>query len=149
MKRFFGQIFTSLVLLAAGVAVVAGFTSCENFLKAQEVKQQVEEAIAYNNAKPYLIKVTSVEGTGTVSKPAAGEALKKVTDSFEIRFEPLTDYEFLFWEVSSTSLPEGASINDYIQIEDPQKTETTVTLKKSLENIIIHATVIDRPRVIS
>ncbi|MCR4899485.1 MAG: DUF6273 domain-containing protein [Treponema sp.] len=125
------------------------FVSCKNFLNGQDTAEQLKTSIAYANAKPYLIKVTSQKGTGTITKPAAGESLKKVTDSFEIRFEPIADYEFLSWEVSSDKLPEGASIDDYIVIENPQSTETRVTFKKELENIVISATVIDRPRVIS
>ena len=125
------------------------FVSCNNFLKASETANDIKAAIAYANAKSYLIKVTSQEGTGTIAKPAAGEALKKATDSFEIRFEPITDYEFLSWEVFSDKLPAGANINDYIVIENPQSTETMVTFKKELENIVITATVVDRPRVIS
>ena len=125
------------------------FVSCDNFLKGAETAKQIEDAIAYANASPYLIRFASQEGTGTIAKPAGGEALKKVSDTFEIKFETSTDYEFLLWEASSKKLPAGSAISDYIEIEDVQSAETKVTFKKELEDIVITAKVSDRPRIIS
>ena len=51
MKKL--NLFTSLHKIGGGFVLCIAiflFTSCENFLKSQDVKQQIEDAIAYNNA---------------------------------------------------------------------------------------------------
>lgn len=114
-----------------------------------QTRDQLEKQIDYANAPEFLIKVTTRDGSGSIAKPAAGETFKKVTDIFDIRFEPLPDFEFVSWQASSQKLAEGQDINDYIEIEDARKAETRVTFKKALEDIVITATVAERAQIIS
>ena len=143
------QIKSNSIILLFSLILGLSFTSCNNFFKAGEVKDEIEQHIAYANASSYLIKVTFQEGTGSIAKPASGETLKKVTDTFDIRFEPLPDFAFICWQVTSTKLLEGQNINDYVEIEDIQKAETRVTFKKALEDIVITARVAERAQIIS
>ena len=133
-KSLFGA-FTFFVLFAAG------FTSCENFLKSEDVKQDIVNTIEYNNAPSYTINVETIDNDkcGKVKTPATGEIIKKVTDVFPVRFEPADGYTFQGWEVVIKDLQPGEEPSNYIVFEDPYALETNVTFKKaSAKTIIIH-----------
>ena len=115
------------------------FTSCSNFLKGEQIKEELERILAYNNSKSYTILVTADKDSGQIKKPISGEVSKKATDVFEIKFEPEPGYSFARWEASSEALPPGESIYDYIEFEDAQNPDTKVTFKKELSSIVINA----------
>lgn len=146
-KDTFCKTFIKTCVFLFGSALL--LVSCNNFLKGADTANQLKAAINYANAKPYLIKVQPEKGTGNVVKPASGEALQKVTDVFEIKFEPSQEYEFVTWQISSKKLTTGQNISDYITIENPSKAETSVTFKKELEDIIITPVVARRPKLLS
>ncbi len=135
MKKL-GKILFSTILLTG---VLTLLTSCQNFLKGEEIKEEIETQIAYANAPSYKILVQAESEYGTVKKPVEGEVTHKATDSFEIKFLPADDHSFVRWEASSVSLPEGESIYDYISFEDAANPETTVHFKKALASIVIKA----------
>ncbi len=133
------KLLKSFVLLAGSTFLCLSFLSCDNFLKATEIKEEIEKAIAYNNAKSYTIKVEAQKGSGSILKPLGGEISKKATDTFTVSFEPDPDYTFVRWEAYSDFLPEGQNIKDYVKIEDPQSLETKVTFLKEIESLVIYA----------
>ena len=139
-KKVTGMLLSISLLLLAG---------CQNFSKSQEVAEQIKAAIEYANSDAYLIKVQPQKGTGNVVKPAGGEAYKKATDVFEIAFETSSEYEFVYWTISSKSVPQGKTIWDYIIIDDPNKAETTVRFENPLDDIIITPVVSRRPKLLS
>lgn len=130
----------SLYLFLAILFIGGIFTSCDNFLKAEELKNQIEAQIAYANAATYTITVNYDSNEGQLRKPAWGEVSVKETDTFDVKFEPAKDYAFYKWEATSVDLPAGANINDYIEFENALLPETKVTFKKALSNIVIKAT---------
>ena len=132
-KRWGGYVSIALF------AITALFTSCDSFLESQTVKNQIEQHIAYANAPSYKILVQANDEDGTIKKPITGELTQKVTDTFEIKFAPAQDHEFVRWEASSVDLPQGESIYDYISFEDASDPETKVTFKKALNSIVITA----------
>ena len=135
MNKKYCSFFTIL-----GMAVVLiGLTSCNNFLKGADLRDQLESTIAYANAPTYKIIVEADKDCGQLKKPITGEINQKVSDVFEIKFEPVTDYTFMRWEASSEYLPEGESIKDYIEFEEPGNPETKVHFKKALNSIVITA----------
>lgn len=120
--------------------VLCGFLiSCDSFMQAGEVKKQLEEMIAYANAPSYKITIEYNPDEGAVRAPALGETHKKVTDVFDLKFEPAKDHVFYKWEASSVDLPAGDKIEDYIEIENPLLSGTRATFKKELTNIVIKA----------
>ena len=123
--------------------------SCQDFLKGQETAEQIQSAITYANADYTLIKIQPQKGTGTVVKPAGGEAQQKPSDIFDLSFEPSADYEFVTWKVTSKKISDAADLQNYIKINDPDKVETTVTFKKPLDDIIITPVVVRRPKILS
>lgn len=124
-----------------GVLILAALTltACDNFLDAKETCNQIQSAIAYNNASSYRILVTAEKDSGIIRKPITGEVSKKVTDTFDIKFEPNDDFSFMGWNAYSEQLPQGEDINDYIEFEDSMDPETKVTFKKALNGIVIMA----------
>ena len=75
-----------LPVLGAFLCMVFLFSSCENFLKAKGTADVIQQAIDYANSTKYSIKVNTEKGSGIVTKPAAGEALVKVSDTFSLSF---------------------------------------------------------------
>ena len=125
-------LFTAFLFLLAG---------CENFLKSEDVKQEIVNTIEYNNAPSYVINVETIDNDkcGKVKTPATGEITKKVTDVFPVRFEPAEGYTFKYWEVVIKDIQPGEEPSSYIVFEDPYSLETNVTFKKaSTKTIIIH-----------
>ncbi len=129
----------SLYLFLAILFIGGIFTSCDNFLKAEELKNQIEAQIAYANAATYTITVNYDSAEGQLRKPAWGEVSVKETDTFDVKFEPAKDHAFYKWEATSVDLPAGANINDYIEFENALLPETKVTFKKALSNVVLKA----------
>ena len=79
------------ILLTGGV-----FTSCENFLNGEKIKEEIEEQIALANAPAFPIQI---DGTKGKFSPSKGSYPLKVTQSMNISFESDTDFGFIRWEV--------------------------------------------------
>lgn len=129
----------TLSLLGLLFVLCGLLTSCDSFMQAGEVKKQLEEMIAYANAPSYKITIEYNPDEGAVRAPALGETHKKVTDVFDLKFEPAKDHVFYKWEASSVDLPAGDKIEDYIELENPLLSGTRATFKKELTNIVIKA----------
>ena len=55
---------TNLSRLTGGILICAAafaFTACENFLSGDDIKEQIETEIAYNNAKTVNISISCKE----------------------------------------------------------------------------------------
>ena len=128
------------------------FCSCDNFLKGAKTREALQKTIDYANADKYQIKVNSQKGSGIVTKPAAGEALVRVSDIFNLSFNAESDSQFLKWEVYNEV--NGDLIQDdlYLQIENPLMIDTTCTFVKDPEDeniqLAIRAVTAKRPRII-
>lgn len=109
MKSPFRFIIISLCLLL--------LSSCDNFLEGADVKAQIEDAIAYNNATSYKIKIDYPESSGVIRSPAGGVVSKKVTDSFNIRFDPSSDYEFICWKIIDNVSKKEFKNGEYLTLE--------------------------------
>ena len=96
MKNRLSLLKTTILLLGGGLAALTGLTSCENFLKGGEIKQEIEESIAYNNAKeiPVLIQSDADKGTTVPS----GNYIAKKGYEFEISFSETQGYSFVEWQ---------------------------------------------------
>ena len=124
---------------ACGVFIFAAilFTSCDNFLKAQEAKEGILSAIEYNNAPSYTILVEPLNSdVGVIKTPVTGQVSQKVTDTFNVKFEPKSGYTFMKWQAVIEGMAAGETTEDYIEFEDPQSLETKVTFKKAPSSVI-------------
>lgn len=113
------------------------FTACENFLQGEDVMNEINNAIEYNNARTYDIRVEAIKGTGDIKAPAGEVTSKKVSDVFQIKFEPADDCKFIKWEAVIPDLGKNESPSDYIEFSDVFSIETYVKLKKPKSNILI------------
>ncbi|MBO4534204.1 MAG: hypothetical protein IKX70_04720 [Treponema sp.] len=120
------------------------FTSCENFLKGSDVKNQLEEAIEIANASPVTFIVTADEGSGTL-KTLTLQLKKKNT--FDLVFEPAETYRFIKWEVLDRATKKP--VEGVLTFEDETNPETKGTAVSPREGLEIHAKCILQPAVVS
>lgn len=77
-----------LFAAALSLAVIL-FTSCDNFLKAREVKDEVEDTIAYNNAKIVPVNLFCDKEMGSIYPQGTYNA--HLGFAFELQFVPNPD----------------------------------------------------------
>ncbi|MBR5402201.1 MAG: hypothetical protein IK102_10375 [Treponema sp.] len=134
LKSFLAVAFLSLFTLAA--------TSCDNFLQAGDLKQQLDEAIEIANSNPVTYFVFVDEGTGSVN-PASVLVRKK--DTFEIIFTLSENYNFECWEVLDRKT--GKPVTGSLQFENSMSLETKVTVINPIEGLVIHPKCFKSPAV--
>ncbi|MBR5401507.1 MAG: hypothetical protein IK102_06825 [Treponema sp.] len=153
MKKNSLQKFAVGILLAGGWLLTAiTFTSCQNFLKGSETKQELQRAIDYANAQKYTIKVNYQNKTGVVKSPAGAEVDKKVTDTFSICFDPFADYEFLYWKIIDASTDKELPNGEYLSIKSISESETLCTFVKAPEEgmkLSLYPVTVERPQILS
>ena len=120
------------------------FTSCENFLKGANVRQELEEAIEIANASPVTYYVIADQGSGTVTP---NQLRLKKKESFDIMFVPNDDWKFICWEVLDRD--SGEVVEDSIKFADAKALETKGTVLATRENLSIHPKCIKLPAVVS
>ena len=126
-------------------------SSCDNFLEGADVKAQIEDAIAYNNATSYKIKIDYPESSGVIRSPAGGVVSKKVTDSFNIRFDPSSDYEFICWKIIDSVSKKEFKNGEYLTLEHLDLTETDCHFTKAPSQgmeLCLMPVVAERPQII-
>ena len=126
--------------------------SCDNFLKGSKVRKELEERIAYANADSYKITFKTEKNSGIITKPTGGEISAKVTDTFDITFNPESDHEFIRWEIFDTSTNNVIQNKDYLEIADLNSAETTCSFLKAPERtemkLGVRVIVAERPQII-
>ena len=108
-------------------------TSCENFLKATQIKSEIEEAIEIANSSPVTYYVIADNNSGTVT-PTQLRLKKKET--FDVMFIPADGYQFVCWEVLDRTTNEP--VTDSIKFNEPEKLETKGSVLEAKENLVIH-----------
>ena len=147
-----GAIFC-IVLLSA-----LQFISCKNFLNAKDIKNEIEEAIAYNNAKEITLQIDS-DGKGLITPN--GAVTKKTGYEFEITYKPDTQ-NFAIKDINN--LLKAVDYYNHEQIYDsqsvsfstlPQSDEDKmnglyhikVLVKTEIKNLLIIPTCLPVPQV--
>lgn len=129
------KLFLSVSLL---VSTLLTFSSCENFLNGEDVKEEIQKSIEYSNAESYEIDVEVFDDScGAIKTPATGSVVKKVTDSFTVRFQPAADHKFIKWEAVVKGMSTGEKASDYIEFENSDSQETKVYFKKASASTIV------------
>ena len=78
----------ALICMAILLTIPLSFTSCKNFLDAQEAQNEIIDAIAYNNAKDISVSISCKEEMGTVFPENTYTG--KLGYEFELQFIPNT-----------------------------------------------------------
>ena len=137
MKKLELSSFISKLALILLVLTTIVFTSCENFLQGEDVKEEISKAIEYNNATTYVLHLVALKGSGDIKTPAGEEISKKVSDTFNVKFVPEDNHKFIKWEAVISGLGQNEKVSDYIEFEDEKSLETKVTFKKASNSITI------------
>ncbi|MBR5400476.1 MAG: hypothetical protein IK102_01585 [Treponema sp.] len=128
----FGSFFLCIVLLG-----------CENFLKGNNIRNDINEAIEIANSNPITYYIQTEPGAGVLSD---GQIRLKKKETFNILFTPSNEWRFLQWEVIDRNTKE--IVTDSIILEDPTKLEVRGTVVKPRENLCIYAKCIMLPCVL-
>ena len=123
--------FSNLVKLCLGglltCIVSLTITSCDNFLSGADVKSEIEEAIAYNNAKEISALIQPEVGTG-ITVPS-GDYTFKLGYDFEVNFTADSSYSFIKWIAVSKENPDtSAPVSEGVVFEDAGKNNTKVKI---------------------
>ena len=121
------------LICIAFLSVVFQFTSCENFLKATQIKSEIEEAIEIANSSPVTYYVIADNNSGTVT-PTQLRLKKK--EKFDVMFIPADGWQFVCWEVLDRITNEP--VTDSIKFNEPEKLETKGSVLEAKENLVIH-----------
>ena len=142
-----------IFLTAVCLAVLAGLTSCENFLKGADIKRQLEDQIAYANAASCTIYISAPEGTGSFL--SAGEKECRVGYSTELQFT-VNAQNYIFKGMKAVSSKDNSqSRNDYVQItttpllEKQDTYKIIVKLLKTASDILIIPDCVLIPKITS
>ena len=128
------------------------FTSCENFFKGENVRQQLEDRIAYANAPSYKITIDYPGAWGTIKAPVGGQTEKKVTDVFPLTFNTFVDYDFVCWKIIDSVTQKELKNGEYLLIDSLDKEDTMCTFVKAPEQgmqLCICIELAERPMIIS
>ena len=121
-------------------------------MNAGETKSQIEKSIEYANASTYPIYIKYSGKNGIVKSPAGSEISKKVTDTFTLSFDPIGDYEFVYWQITDDATGQELQNGEYLKIESELKSETSCTFVKAPEagmKLCITPVVTERPQILS
>lgn len=111
------KIRTIAATILGGALFCIVLTSCENFLKSQEVKEQILDTIAYNNAPECKVLLKADPAMGEFL--SNGEQTFKVGYASEIQFSVVKSaYCFTGFEAVS-KLDQNVSLNEYVSFENP------------------------------
>ncbi len=139
-----------IYILTGGISLF--FASCHNFLSGMEIKKEIEGKVAYANAPAYTILIDYSKDSGIAKSPASGETSKKVSDTFPIRFDTFSDYEFLKWTIVDSTTKNEIPNGEYLSIENTGEEETSCTFTKAPEDgmqLCLVPIVVERPQILS
>ena len=132
------------IFLLGTVSLALLFTSCENFLKAQDTANQIREAIEIANSNPITIYIEAEKDSGTVT-PA--QVRVKKHETFEMKFSPSDNWKFIGWEVLDRTTMEPVA--DAIMFDDATKLEVKASFVKPAENLVIRPKCLLLPAITS
>ena len=123
MKKSLFKVITTILLL--GGLVLTGLTSCEHFLQGPDVKNEILNAIAYNDAKEIPVLIQSQVNTGT-TVPSGNYNAKQGYD-FEISFTEASEFSFEKWIAVAKDNPDQI-ITDGVIFADQNASKTKVRI---------------------
>lgn len=125
MKKIQSLFLNTILLFLGGLAALIAFTSCENFLAGGEIRKEIEEKIAYNNAKDINVLIMPEIGTGTIVQNTNYTA--KLGYPFEISFTEASEYSFVEWIAVDKNNPEK-KLNEGVIFDDAHSATTKVKI---------------------
>ena len=121
MKKSLFKVITT-ILLTGGVLTL---TACDHFLQGPDVKNEILNAISYNNAKEIPVLIQSQVNTGT-TVPSGNHTAKQGYD-FEISFTEASEFSFEKWIAVAKDNPDQI-ITDGVIFADQNASKTKVRI---------------------
>jgi len=140
MKNKHGIIVKSLAAISL---LLLPLISCENFLKGNDLMEEIEQVIDYTLQPELEVLFAADQGAGTVYPVAKGTY--KITDPFTASFEVSPDYMFIKWVVIDYLTKE--EIPDVLDIESPYELKTNVKVIGTAPNVQLYPQTKIRPAV--
>lgn len=150
-KNLMKKISTVVVLLAGGLLLPVAYTSCDNFMKGTEVRDEIVDAITYNNAisSTLYFKADSEMGEFFPER----EQIFKVGYETEIQFSVNLD-RYVFKGLEAVCVSDNSvSRADYVSFEAVSSNEKkgiyiyNVKLLREAKDILIRPVCIELPEV--
>ena len=148
-----GMIYCVALLLTSTL-----FISCENFLNGGDVRHEIEDIIAYNNAKIVNVSLSCDSSIGTLFPNQTYQA--RLGYEFEIQFIPNTneyqikDFSKIF---EAVSLRDDSDRSEYVQIQIKEQSQedkksgvyrASITVIKETDDIKIRPVCISLPKIL-
>ncbi len=137
MKKKYGRVLKRAFLLFTLFTAVMLFASCANFMTGEKQKEALEKEVEYAKAAPVTPVVQAKPGQGTAYTDVT---VIKLGYPFNVSFEPNTSVaSFRRWVAYQNYDKENQVKLDesVVEFSDPDKLETSVTIKQPLTNIRI------------
>lgn len=121
MKKSLFKVIAT-ILLTGGVLTL---TACDHFLQGPDVKNEILNAIAYNDAKEIPVLIQSQVNTGT-TVPSGNHTAKQGYD-FEISFTEASEFSFEQWIAVAKDNPDQI-ITEGVIFADQKASKTKVRI---------------------
>ncbi len=122
---------TTFKAAACTLFLCMSLTACDSFLNGGQAKNEIEETIAYNNAKNITVSIMPEVGTGTAEP--SGKVSVKQGYFFDISFTEASDSCFIRWKavLQNTS----TEVTDGVVFEDATALKTRVKIQNDKDSI--------------
>ena len=147
----FAKLKTIILLLGVGLVALTALTSCENFLNNKQVKDEILDVIAYNNAQQCTVVFRS--------DIAYGEFLGSVERTFHVGYESEVQFElnkddYVFKGLEAVSQSDKTtSRSDCVEFKEISKDNKkgiykySVKLLKNSKDVLIRPVCIALPKI--
>ena len=136
--------------IMGGLLFCFALTSCENFMKGQDIRQEIEESIAYNNAQKCTIVFRADIKYGEFL--GSQERVFRVGYESEVQFE-LNQEDYVFKGLEAVNEDRTVSRSEYVKFEklseDKKKGiyKYKVTLLTEAKDIVIQPVCVALPKI--
>ena len=144
-KNRFRKSFLTVLEGAIFCLAILSLSSCENFLKGAEVREQLEKIIEEANAPSVDVYMVIDKNAGILAPN--GILSYKVGQTFNVYFNPEDGVKFVRWQAIDRIT--GQELPQAVVFENPKLPETKATLKQEVSNLQIKPLYVELPRVVS
>lgn len=131
---------------AVVISILFFCISCDGFLEGQDLKDNIENSITVANAP--VVKINFSTEHGSINYLGVGEYKKDI--SYDLIFNPYTEYDFIEWKVYNKKNKEISDFSKYIQIDNVKESTTEFTVRSTeYGDLEIKPFCVERPIVLN
>lgn len=135
MKKEILRSFRNTILLLGGLVAAFGLASCENFLNGAEIKDQIEEQIAYAKAPKATIRVSLASSDYGSVYPSEFRGAEG--DTFKIEFTKKSGIVFKEWTCfdSTGNALDAVTFSNGSSVEDVGNGTEIITVTATIKEV--------------